>query len=187
MFLLDQSRNLNIRWNPVLYARLFNLIRSPRKTVFCGKITEHVCVSKFEKSFLLTMATEGTEEHTQERPKSQRNLTHPRFRKKKMREVQRKQGTAYRPLNCPQRTDLQSFGFIIGIKHGFPCINVCQVPREMLKTEAVGRGFQHLPRDLANVNVLESNVWSLLLHKLNDLFVKIWETIWHYILSPFDR
>ena len=25
---------------------------------------------------------------------------------------------------------------IIGIKHGFPCINVCQVPREMLKTEA---------------------------------------------------
>ena len=46
----------------------------------------------------------------------------------------------------------------IGIKHGFPCINVCQVTREMLKTEAVGRGFQHLPRDLANVNVLENNV-----------------------------
>ena len=48
--------------------------------------------------------------------------------------------------------------FNIGIKHGFPCINVCQVPREMLKTEAVGRVFQHLPRDLANVNVLENNV-----------------------------
>ena len=31
-------------------------------------------------------------------------------------------------------------------------------PKEMLKTEAVGRGFQHLPRDLANVNVLENNV-----------------------------
>ena len=46
----------------------------------------------------------------------------------------------------------------IGIKHGFPCINVCQVLREMLKTEAVGRGFQHLPQDLANVNVLENNV-----------------------------
>ena len=46
----------------------------------------------------------------------------------------------------------------IGIKHGFPCINVCQVPREMLKTEAVGRGFQHLPMDLANVNVLENHV-----------------------------
>ena len=46
----------------------------------------------------------------------------------------------------------------IGIKHGFPCINICQVPREMLQTEAEGRGFQHLPRDLANVNVLENNV-----------------------------
>ena len=28
----------------------------------------------------------------------------------------------------------------IGIKHGFRCINVCQVPREMLKTDAIGRG-----------------------------------------------
>ena len=32
------------------------------------------------------------------------------------------------------------------------------VTREMLKTEAVGRDFQHLLRDLANVNVLENNV-----------------------------
>ena len=46
----------------------------------------------------------------------------------------------------------------IGIKHVFSCINVCQVPREVLKTEAEGRGFQHLPRDLANVNALENNV-----------------------------
>ena len=34
----------------------------------------------------------------------------------------------------------------IGIKHGFSCINVRQVPWEVLKTEAEGRGFQHLPR-----------------------------------------
>ena len=33
-----------------------------------------------------------------------------------------------------------------------------QVPWVMLKTEAKGLGFQHLPRDLANVNVLENNV-----------------------------
>ena len=55
----------------------------------------------------------------------------------------------------------------IGIKHCCSCINVCQVPREVLKieaprkvlkTEAEGRGFQHLPRNLANVNVLENNV-----------------------------
>ena len=46
----------------------------------------------------------------------------------------------------------------IGSKHGFSCINVCQVPREMLKTEAEGRGFQQFPNDLANVNALENNV-----------------------------
>ena len=34
----------------------------------------------------------------------------------------------------------------------FHYINICQVPREMLKTSAYGLGFQHLPRDLANVN-----------------------------------
>ena len=45
----------------------------------------------------------------------------------------------------------------------------------MLKTDAVGRGFQHLPRDRANVNVLENHVRSLLLHKFNAIFVKILE------------
>ena len=60
---------------------------------------------------------------------------------------------------CTRATILGAFILvIIGIKHGFPCINVCQVPREMMKTEAVGRGFQHLPRDLANGNLLENNV-----------------------------
>ena len=55
--------------------------------------------------------------------------------------------------------------FNIGIKHGFSCINIRQVPWEVLKTEAEGRGFQHLPRDLSNVNALKSHVQSLLLHK----------------------
>ena len=45
---------------------------------------------------------------------------------------------------------------IIGIKHGFSCINIRQVPWEVLKTEAEGRGFQHPPRDLANVNALKT-------------------------------
>ena len=31
-------------------------------------------------------------------------------------------------------------------------INICKVPREMLKTLGFSLGFQHLPRDLANVN-----------------------------------
>ena len=48
--------------------------------------------------------------------------------------------------------------FVIGIKHGFSCINICQVPREVLKTEAGGRGFEPLPRDLENVNALKNHV-----------------------------
>ena len=34
----------------------------------------------------------------------------------------------------------------------FQCINIRKVPREVLKTKAGGLGFQHLLRDLANVN-----------------------------------
>ena len=34
----------------------------------------------------------------------------------------------------------------------FQCINIRQVPWEVLKTAAYGLGFQHLQRDLANVN-----------------------------------
>ena len=62
-----------------------------------------------------------------------------------------------------------------GIKHGFSCINIRQVPWEVLKTDAEGRGFQHLPRDLANVNALKNNVRSLLLHKN-------WKHLLHFAL-----
>ena len=47
---------------------------------------------------------------------------------------------------------------IIGIKHGFSCINIRQIHWEVLKTEAEGRGFQHLPRNLANLNALKNHV-----------------------------
>ena len=60
---------------------------------------------------------------------------------------------------------LSGICFIIGIKHGLSCINIRQVPREVLKTEAGGRGFRHLPRNLANANALKNHVRSLLLHK----------------------
>ena len=33
-----------------------------------------------------------------------------------------------------------------------PFINIRKVPREILKTSGFALGFQHLPRDLANVN-----------------------------------
>ena len=55
--------------------------------------------------------------------------------------------------------------FIIGIKHGFSYINIRHVPWEVLKTAAFGLGFQHLPRDVANVNALKNHVRLLLLHK----------------------
>ena len=45
-----------------------------------------------------------------------------------------------------------SFYAIIAIKHGFQCINIHQVPWEVLKTAAYGFGFQHLPWGQVNVN-----------------------------------
>ena len=40
----------------------------------------------------------------------------------------------------------------------FQCINIPQVPWEVLKTAAFGLGFQHLPRDLANVNAWKTMI-----------------------------
>ena len=56
---------------------------------------------------------------------------------------------------------LEHLYYNIGIKHGFSCINIRQVLWEVLKTEAGGRGFQHLPRNMANVNALKNHVRSL--------------------------
>ena len=87
----------------------------------------------------------------------------------------------------------------ITVEHGFQCINVCQRPREMLKTEAVGRGFQHiprdlanglglqnLPRDLANVNALENNVSSLSLHKFNEILLKFGKYMALYFVTVWQ-
>ena len=60
-------------------------------------------------------------------------------------------------LTC-HMSNLRNCSVKIGIKHGLSCINVSQIPREVLKPSAFGLGFQQLPRDLANVNVLENNV-----------------------------
>ena len=84
---------------------------------------------------------------------------------------------------------LQSFHvkncyYNIGIKHDFPFINICKVPREVLKTEDETRAFQHLPRDLANVNEWQNHVWSLLLHKFKENTPKIEKMFAHFILQP---
>ena len=46
----------------------------------------------------------------------------------------------------------------------FQCINIRQVPREVLKTAASGLDFQHLPRDLANVNA-----WKTMFDPYNEI------------------
>ena len=67
------------------------------------------------------------------------------------------------PLTVSRRFLCYS-SYIIGIKHVFSCIDIRQVPWEVLKTEAEAHGFQHLPRDLANIYALKNHVRSLLLH-----------------------
>ena len=78
---------------------------------------------------------------------------------------------------------------IIGIKHGLSCINVRQVPWKVLKTEAEGRGFQHLPTDLANVNALKNHVRSLLLHKNWEhlLYFALFLALLCFAFSPMSR
>ena len=43
-------------------------------------------------------------------------------------------------------------------------INIRKVPREMLKTEGEALGFQHFPRDLANVNE-----WKIMFDPYNKI------------------
>ena len=50
----------------------------------------------------------------------------------------------------------------------FQCINIRQVPVEVLKTEAGGLGFQHLPRDLENVNAWKT-VFDPLINTVNSV------------------
>ena len=54
----------------------------------------------------------------------------------------------------------------------FQRINVCQVPRELLKTSAFGLGFQQLPRDLANVNAWK-NMFDPYINRLLKSGIKL--------------
>ena len=77
----------------------------------------------------------------------------------------------------------------IGIEHGFTCINIRQVPWEVLKTEAEGCGFQHLPRNLENVNALKNHVRSLLLQKnwKHLLHFSLFLALFCFAFSPISR
>ena len=67
-------------------------------------------------------------------------------------------------INHQKAANNTSIQINIGIKHDFSHINIRRVPWEVLKTKAFGLGFQHLPRDLANVNALNksSAKWGIM-------------------------
>ena len=65
----------------------------------------------------------------------------------------------------------------------FSSINIRQVPWEVLKTQAGGRGFQHLPRDLANVNALKNHIRSLIMHKSENICYSS-RYFLHYLVLP---
>ena len=56
----------------------------------------------------------------------------------------------------------------------FQCINVRQVLWEVLKTAAFGLGFQHLPRNLANVNAWKNmfDPYISLTRKKNNIYME---------------
>ena len=77
---------------------------------------------------------------------------------------------------------------IIGIKHVFPCINICLVPREVLKTESAARGFQDLPRSPANVNARKNmfdRYYCIKVTKKSILGRYFEALFWHYYVFNF--
>ena len=65
----------------------------------------------------------------------------------------------------------------------FQCINIRQVLREVLKTAASCLGFQHLPRDLANVNAWKTlfDPYTTEIHVLNANSADVW--FWFTLLA----
>ena len=74
----------------------------------------------------------------------------------------------------------------------FQCINIRQVPWEVLKTKAFGLDFQHLPRDLANVNAWKTMFdpynenWSGAgwMQKLIQIIGRHTSVCWYYHAAP---
>ena len=84
--------------------------------------------------------------------------------------------------------------YTTGIKHGFLCINICKVPKELLKTESQGRGFQQPPRDLANLNALKTMFdryfcinLTTMLQKLRNYLGIIFRLRHHYLADFYTH
>ena len=75
-----------------------------------------------------------------------------------------------------------------GIKHVFTCINIRWVPREVLKIEGEARGFQHRPRNPANVNARKSmfdRYYCIKVSKKSILEGYFDVLFWHYFVLIF--
>ena len=57
----------------------------------------------------------------------------------------------------------------------FQCINIRQVTWKVLKSAASGLGFQHLPRDLANVNARKTMFDPYIIKKFLLIFHIYWK------------
>ena len=53
-------------------------------------------------------------------------------------------------------------------------VNIRKVPREMLKTSGFALGFQHLPRDLANVNEWKIMFDPYIMQRFRGNYIDIW-------------
>ena len=73
---------------------------------------------------------------------------------------------------------------VIGIKHGFSCINIRQVPYELLKTEAEGRGFQHIP-GIRRMLMHWKTMFYYCIKTENICYISRY--FLHYFVSPFHR
>ena len=60
----------------------------------------------------------------------------------------------------------------------FQCINIRQVPWEVLKTAVSGLGFQHLPQDLANINAWKNmfDTYIVLVVIRSPYVVRLWSS-----------
>ena len=70
----------------------------------------------------------------------------------------------------------------------FPCINIRWVPREVLKTEGAARGFEHRPRNPANVNARKNmfdRYYCIKVSKKSILEGYFHVLFWHYFVLIF--
>ena len=91
------------------------------------------------------------------------------------------------PFQCRENFHKEEMHHIVQyrIKHVFPYINIRWVTREVLKTEGAARGFQHRPRNPANVNarkIMFDRYYCIKVSKKSILERYFDVLFWHYFV-----